>query len=344
MKATGQSWLVFLHGINAGDDDQWYDALRQTWSRQGYEALPRERVVAPDYRSILRDGTLGCEPVKDTWEPPSKAEARRLKTAYLARMGHTESTLRPLANADLHDVKPPELGMSLPSVAILGEVTRYIKRPSVRAAIQRTVLDAVEAVPDGARVVIVGHSLGSVVAADVVKKLPARIHIGALVTIGSPLGFVSKLRSGTLDPFPFDRLESWVNVFEPRDPVTGGRGVSSHYRWALDIPVALEDWMIPALVHQHGAEYYCSHLAVGTAVARGFLGSDIVAATTPLVSVSGLEFPLLQSLYLRELSKRLPSDKAERLARFERAREAIATDNAKIATNLHTRAPHTAEP
>ena len=257
-------------------------------------------------------------------------------------MAFLETQLRPLANGVAAWVQPPELP-TVPQVgSLLDDARNYARSAEVRAAVHSIVLESLEAVPSGSRIVILAHSLGSVVAADIIKKLPAEVAVPVLVTIGSPLGGISEFRSRDLDDFPFDRLGAWVNVFDPRDPVTAGRGISDRYRWVVDVAVTLQDWMFPVLIHQHGGEYYCAHAAVASAITLALVGSDMVGTAGGAPDAArGLELALLQSLYLRELSKRLPAD-LDRLARFERARRVIAAENTAAAAVLHAADPSTA--
>ena len=93
-------------------------------------------------------------------------------------------------------------------IGALKQVRRYFAEPELRSTIRGLVADAIT---DDTRVVI-GHSLGSVVAYEVLcasQGPPAR----ALVTLGSPLGLANLI---------FDRLEP-----EPRP--RGADGVRAHW-------------------------------------------------------------------------------------------------------------------
>lgn len=336
-------WLLFLHGINAPHGDLWREPLNAAVTWFGSEAFQSDRILTPDYRAALRGESTGAQAARTTWRRPPKGEWRQAKTDYLTRMALLESRLRPLANATPPPLKPPDVATVPPIANLVDDARRYARSGDVRAAVHDIVLRCLEPVPEGSRIVIVAHSLGSVIAADLIKKLPNHLRISALVTIGSPLGAISGFRSRELDDFPFDRLNAWVNVFEPRDPVTAARGVGEHYPWAIDIPVTLEDWVFPVLIHQHGAQYYCSHPAVAAAITGALLGSDVATlGREPEQGVDGLELLLLQSLYLRELAKRLPTDDLDRVARLERARQVTAASHASAATLVHERSTATA--
>ncbi|MFF9158378.1 alpha/beta fold hydrolase [Streptomyces sp. NPDC014846] len=110
-------------------------------------------------------------------------------------------------------------GAALLFVGAFRQVRRYLREPELKAAID-SVVD--EAVTERCRV-LVGHSLGSVVAFEFVRRHPER-RLDLLLTLGSPLGarFVRALMPGaghgaaSLPP----GVKAWVNVRDPRDPVT----------------------------------------------------------------------------------------------------------------------------
>src|SRR5690606_13610096 len=82
------------------------------------------------------------------------------------------------------------------------QVQKYLKDVQVRAQVLTRILSLL---PESGRVMIVAHSLGSVIAADLLRRLPVGLEVAGMVTIGSPLahgGFdVEKLRE-TLDEPP----------------------------------------------------------------------------------------------------------------------------------------------
>jgi predicted alpha/beta hydrolase family esterase len=98
------------------------------------------------------------------------------------------------------------------------QVRRYLVDPEVKSQVD----DIVDrAVPAACRV-LVGHSLGSVVALEFLRRHPDR-RMDLFVTVGSPLG-LRMVRSRLPSPsFGTDSLPpnvaAWVNVRDPRDPV-----------------------------------------------------------------------------------------------------------------------------
>ena len=93
----------------------------------------------------------------------------------------------------------------------LKDVYLYLDKPVVRKAVDATVEEKLTT----NRTLVVGHSLGSVVAYNVLRR--HKIDIAGFVTIGSPLGI--KVVSGKLG-LPANPAESrWFNAYDERDIV-----------------------------------------------------------------------------------------------------------------------------
>lgn len=98
------------------------------------------------------------------------------------------------------------------------------KGTEIRAEIFKKIDEAMSRGVEG--VVLVGHSLGSVIAFDVLQeelKKGMNARIKALVTLGSPLEWVSKVRNamtGETAAHTFDvHGTQWFNYYDPQDPV-----------------------------------------------------------------------------------------------------------------------------
>jgi pimeloyl-ACP methyl ester carboxylesterase len=108
--------------------------------------------------------------------------------------------------------------------ARLGEPVRI--RPTIRSR-------ALEALRAGAARpgphLVIGHSLGSVIAYDVLTGVAETPPVDGLITVGSPLG-ISEVQEALAPPWtrkngwPERCLAErpWHNVFDPLDPVCGG--------------------------------------------------------------------------------------------------------------------------
>lgn len=107
------------------------------------------------------------------------------------------------------------------SLLFLGElkqVRRYLTDPDLKAAVDDR---AEQVISRGGRVVI-GHSLGSVVAFEFVRQHPG-YPVDLLLTLGSPLGLRTVRALMPAPGYGAERLPPsigrWVNVRDPRDPV-----------------------------------------------------------------------------------------------------------------------------
>jgi hypothetical protein len=128
------------------------------------------------------------------------------------------------------------LGSTRASLLFLGElkqVRRYLLDPGIKAEADNR---AEKAVTRDGRVVI-GHSLGSVVAFEFVRQHPD-YPVDLLLTLGSPLG-LRTIQSLMPDPgYGADGLPRnvarWVNLHDPRDPVACAGGLSGFWRGVSD--------------------------------------------------------------------------------------------------------------
>lgn len=107
------------------------------------------------------------------------------------------------------------------SLLFLGElkqVRHYLVDPDLKAAVDGR---AEQVIAGGGRVVI-GHSLGSVVAFEFVRQHPG-YQVDLLLTLGSPLGLHTVRALMPAPGYGAERIPPsvtrWVNVRDPRDPV-----------------------------------------------------------------------------------------------------------------------------
>lgn len=137
---------------------------------------------------------------------------------------------------------------------LMHEATRYLKNRDgvageVRAALRAT-LEA--AWRDGARVLLIGHSLGSVIAYDTLWELThrfgARGVVDSFVTLGSPLGtrFVQRSvqggRARGADRYPHN-VRRWINLSARGDTTALKPRLAPFYREMRDLGLveAIED-------------------------------------------------------------------------------------------------------
>lgn len=303
--------LVFLHGVGGGDrDEHWRAALEQALQLAGYDDLGAVSVRAPRYAHALRgsDDTLKLPAL--TTRTLSGDRAKPQRRDFERRVGALEVRLgrhqrgSGFAGSDVMT----HVALHVPTFV---QATNYLTKPHVRSNVLHRIL---QDVPARGRVVILAHSLGSVIAADLVRRLPPDVEVVGLVTIGSPLAHpkfhVDKLASTLADP-PAN-LGWWVNFWNPADPVTTHKGASSSFPWLLDFRVRT-----PVGPQVHDAVTYLSNEVVATAVGHALFGSRskalaIVDQGVDLPLDAGEQLAVLALRYAHLTSELLKGDTRER--------------------------------
>lgn len=101
--------------------------------------------------------------------------------------------------------------------------TRFHVREELRGRLLRDLKAAGESAE---KVVVVSHSMGTMIAYDVLRNVEACPAVDTLFTLGSPLGITEvqdELRAADskVVDFPALKLQRWVNVYDPLDPICG---------------------------------------------------------------------------------------------------------------------------
>jgi pimeloyl-ACP methyl ester carboxylesterase len=96
---------------------------------------------------------------------------------------------------------------------LLRDVFVYCTRRGVADTIDETV--RAQIVPDPT--VVAAHSLGTVVAYNILRNDPRSLQVRALVTVGSPLAIRAVRKN--LVPLKSPKVDAWFNAFDPRDIV-----------------------------------------------------------------------------------------------------------------------------
>lgn len=332
--------LLFLHGVGTGDkDDNWRAALTETLIQLGYPELDIERVIAPKFAHALKDWDETIPMPVLTAKPLSRELAKQNRRDFEHRTAAIEFRL------GRHDG-----GISIPGIdavvaASVGlpffeQARNYLKKPQIRANILDIILGKL---PPSGKLVIVAHSLGSVIAADLIPRLPIGLEVAALVTIGSPLANgsfdVEDLRKTLNDP-PAN-LSWWVNFWNPFDPVAAHRGLSSVFPWLVDFRVQSS-----VSLNAHDAVNYLKNKNVAEAVGFALFGSkskEIVrfenGADIALDTAERLTLLALRYAYL--IKSRLEGDLQNRYAGALRQVQASAIDAIRVRNERENRPiPH----
>ncbi|HJT93035.1 MAG TPA: hypothetical protein VJ777_13990 [Mycobacterium sp.] len=277
--------ITFVHGIGNKPEPeklltQWQvalfdndgldlDALGVTssmvyWADMLY-ASPAAEETAEEASPLEVEGIVDAEDADMRWLDDVSDVERRFVEALgekvgLAEVTATEDAVAPdpiMPGTPLEAVPlPPWLKKRLMRV-LLRDVHHFLydasfsPRPGdtyrIRTDVRSRVLDALnEADARPGPHLLVGHSLGSVIAYDALTGIEGAPAVDALLTVGSPLG-ISEVRDGLTPPWtaengwPAERLGdgTWRNVFDELDPVCGfgDRKIATHYRRAGDVEV-----------------------------------------------------------------------------------------------------------
>ncbi|MFN8125651.1 MAG: hypothetical protein U0R64_03985 [Candidatus Nanopelagicales bacterium] len=233
--------LLYLHGV--GDDGTRRDWWERLLAVSGADVTD-VTVVAPDYADLL---SVAGTAIRRSPEPPTTSghpepHDRRAYRAAQARR-HAEMVA---AGSDSHwphrrrgFARVPGMIDAIGERIVIGmlyeEVGQYIDEVRRRRAVLHRVLDVIPPGP----VVIIGHSLGALVALDVIRHLPEGTTVPLLVTAASALAR-RKLPEDLVhlnDEFPYHRVGGWVNVYNPADPVTRGLPIGLRFPQTIDVSV-----------------------------------------------------------------------------------------------------------
>lgn len=141
----------------------------------------------------------------------------------------------------------------------LRQVRRYLRCPTIKAEVDARLSMAVTS---DCRILI-GHSLGSVVAFEYLRQ-HAGHPISLLLTLGSPLG-LRLVRTRMPDPVDGRRqpapgnVATWVNLRDPHDPITCAGDLRQWWPLTHDLEVNNE-------ADSHRAERYLGKKQTGEAV------------------------------------------------------------------------------
>ncbi|WP_254303619.1 PGAP1-like alpha/beta domain-containing protein [Rhodococcoides kyotonense] len=212
--------VVFLHGIGDGDPKMaWLDGLNQGLTQAGHSTIDSDRVIAPRYRSILNIEGVSAKLPPVTYKPKDESAGRRgfeRRQAKVQRKLGQESGVRSFGFDRIPDVPLSVLqAAAINSVSWydLPQVKRYMQHEGTRGAILQHILDHLPATGD---IILIGHSLGSVVAIDLLDNLHEGLHVRRFVTIGSPASSrpLHENSERLLKKFPYDRVDDWTNFYD----------------------------------------------------------------------------------------------------------------------------------
>lgn len=243
--------IVFVHGRSqerkspAELERAWTNAAIEGMGAAGLPPLPKWDVAFPYYGDLLFDLTeqAGREAFKDLVDRGAEASAPSAEEQQFTQdiilqmaqsKGITPEQIADEANLKVVDRAVQNWKIVLAALRLLDRVqgvgqasielaTRdvwyYLSRKGIRAQIDALV-DA--EIPREEPCVVVSHSLGTIVAYNVLMNRAGRANVKALITIGSPLGInavYSRLPSDTPPRKAPEGVATWFNGRDAQDVV-----------------------------------------------------------------------------------------------------------------------------
>jgi pimeloyl-ACP methyl ester carboxylesterase len=145
----------------------------------------------------------------------------------------------------------------------LTQVTRYFSDERIRGAAQQSVLDLIG--PDTK--IVIGHSLGSVVAYETVMRLNQPLPL--MITLGSPLG-LDTLIYPKLRPqppvFP-PNVGRWVNLADRDDFIAAVPDLAPMFSTGIPSHAVFEGgWTVDCGAEPHRSRFYLTKAETGRPV------------------------------------------------------------------------------
>ncbi|MEU0031179.1 serine protease [Streptomyces sp. NPDC006335] len=285
----GRRHLIFLHGRSQHGKNpadlrrRWTGGLNHGLTRAGRSTVAPENVWFPFYGDRIAEAIGQHEAIPISYaDAPAVAAAEAyatesvngtyeklvLEAAALDGMPQNgqpaSENLGSTVVGSLHGALSwlaAKTGVDALTIAtIFRDVDTYLRDDAIRTA----VLDCVaETLPPDGELVLVTHSLGTVVGMDLVaNRLPKRTKVTLLVTAGSPLG-MDAVYSRLIPPGTrrSDAVENWVNAWCPTDAVAIGCPLER--RWGK---LTEEHAVVNASERAHSIEEYLAHPEVAKAI------------------------------------------------------------------------------
>lgn len=144
------------------------------------------------------------------------------------------------------------------------DVELYLTNPTARATVMSQVVEQLPGSPQ----VVVGHSLGSVVALEALGIAPDHKQPELFVTLGSPLRhqFIRNHLRASTRKIIRQRPFAWLNVHDHGDPVTASHSLD-HRDFSGTLNLAVNNGS-----HEHDVDHYLRHPLVARLMADVAVG------------------------------------------------------------------------
>jgi pimeloyl-ACP methyl ester carboxylesterase len=287
--------LLFIHGRGQGRFDpvvlrsQWMDALKRGAQKVGSAVPSVINIDFPFYGNTLDQfvnaanlpltldiQARGAAPnneflaFQDQIAEDVRAKAGVTDQEVLDEYGNYPEERGPLnwrwVQAILRAVDKHAGGLSQ---AALEQFTRDVYLYTTKSGVRDAIDEIVRAKLTERPTIVVAHSLGSVVAYNVLRSDPRNLSIPLLVTVGCPLG-IRAIRN-QLVPLKFPKpVHAWYNAFDARDVVALFPLDGSNFPVRPD--VTNFDGVKNHTDNRHGIDGYLDDPKVATRILDGLTG------------------------------------------------------------------------
>ena len=226
------------------------------WTTADFQDEWKRAMLIAWWREASRLSQLNCSKTSPLGEDPT------IQSPDFEGRGRTphavQTALRQLAKSKYFRA----LGADRVVLFLLNQVKEYLHNPQMKQEIQDCIIK--EVTPDTR--VIIGHSLGSVIAYECLCVHP-EWNVETFVTIGSPLG-MSPIIFDTLTPAPesgkgiYPNVKRWFNVADKGDIVALEKALAPRFG-------AVEDRLVHNGWESHSATRYLNAKETGSAIATG---------------------------------------------------------------------------
>lgn len=160
-------------------------------------------------------------------------------------------------------------GASGASVAYAtNDVAQYLKNELIQDEINGVVADGFNACDPDDTIVVIAHSLGSVIAYNLLAHggLAHDYQVAAFVTIGSPLG-VTAIRKAVSPMLHPPTVDHWLNAYDTRDVVA--LYPLDHRHFAVAPPILNHGTIDNETINHHKVEGYLNDATVALTIHQG---------------------------------------------------------------------------
>lgn len=234
------------------------NAFRATGTRGGLESRRPSEIVDSFEIALLKAWWVSAAASEPDRVPPVEAPGRRVPTPVTA-----QRALNALLRSRFISSAIAERFL----VGTLGQVRRYLTEDGIRERVQADVAARVSK----DTLVLVGHSLGSIVAYETLCANPSW-PVRALITLGSPLGIpgliFERLRpspSGNRGAWPAG-VSTWINLCDRNDVVASVKNLGPLFDHE---PSRVQDCIVNNGWKAHDLARHLTAEQTGRAIATG---------------------------------------------------------------------------